>query len=95
MKLTILKSRPATTDSGIFYAPYVPNLTNFRCLTTAEVDGQVWHTVIVYNNNIYKWLQDQDFRSWADSDSGTDSLFTYIDVREDLYTLLTLTWGGA
>lgn len=90
IKIVVLKPRvPSPLKS--FY--YVNNRPNFRVIADSEVDGTTWRTVVIYNSKVHAWLEDQDPSAWAEvTESSHAGLFRVADVRDDLYTLLTLTW---
>lgn len=56
---------------------------------TVLENGEQWHTVRVYNNEIWKWIQSQNKTQWYADD------FTYgsnLVVREQLLTAMILKW---
>lgn len=90
IKIVVLKPRVPSPLKSFYYVNSSPN---FRVIADSEVDGIMWRTVVIYNSKVHAWLEDQDPNAWAEvTDSGHTGLFLVADVRDDLYTLLTLTW---
>jgi hypothetical protein len=64
----------------------------FEVVDKAIVDGVQWYTILIYDQEIWFWITQQDGPPWSHrAEPATNR--TLADISEEMYALLLLKWS--
>lgn len=68
------------------------NSVNYTIEARAQVDGEPWYTVRIYEPHVIRWLRSQD-SSQYDHLKSDHPMITLVDMHEQLYTMMVLKFS--